>query len=308
MLELNSYSEIYTLGHKYLSELLDGDVVVSEKVDGSQVSAGVINGELYMRSKGQAILKECPQKMFAPVVETFMSIQHLMKEGWIYRGEAVTKPKHNVLAYSRIPKGGVIIYDIDAGGCNYLLPEQLHAECERLGLEHVPVFYTGKIDSLDFVKQYLGRDAYLGGCKTEGVVIKNYNRFGIDKKVLMGKLVDPAFKEKHAHEWKNQNPSGKDFLTTLCDTYRAEGRWQKAIQHLRDSGLLLGEMKDMPALIKEIRADILKEEEIEIKDKLFKWAWPHIERRAVWGLAEWYKELLAKQQFEGTADGSGTVA
>jgi len=35
---LGSYPSIYNLGHRYLGDLLDGPVVVEEKVDGSQFS------------------------------------------------------------------------------------------------------------------------------------------------------------------------------------------------------------------------------------------------------------------------------
>lgn len=50
---INSYPSIYSLGHRYISELFSGPVVIQEKIDGSQFSFGNLNGKLFCRSKGQ---------------------------------------------------------------------------------------------------------------------------------------------------------------------------------------------------------------------------------------------------------------
>ena len=39
---MRSYPKIYNLGHKYLEELFLDDVLIEEKIDGSQISFGVI--------------------------------------------------------------------------------------------------------------------------------------------------------------------------------------------------------------------------------------------------------------------------
>ena len=133
----------------------------------------------------------------------------------------------------------------------------------------------------------------------EGIVLKNYNQFGEDKKVLMGKWVREEFKEIHQGAWKGANPSRSDILEMMIKVYRNENRWQKAIQHLRDSGQLLGEPKDIGPLIREFQKDLTEECAAEIKEKLFEYALPKILRGASAGLAEYYKELLAQQQFGG---------
>lgn len=42
---------------------------------------------------------------------------------------------------------------------------------------------------------------------------------------------------------------------------------------------------------------VLEEEADEIKTLLFKWAWPHISRRIVNGLPQWYKDRLLAASF-----------
>jgi hypothetical protein len=139
----------------------------------------------------------------------------------------------------------------------------------------------------------------LGGQKIEGVVLKpiNYNIFGEDKKVLMGKYVSEAFREIHKHEWKLSNPSRTDFIDLLAQQYTTPARWNKAIIHLKEQGLIQDSPKDIGLIMKEVPLDILKECEQEIKDKLFEHFWSTIRRKVVSGFPEWYKEQLLKAQF-----------
>jgi hypothetical protein len=64
-MKISSYSKVYNLGHRTIEQLFDGIVVAQEKVDGSQFSFGLIDGELYCRSKGKRQMPEQPDKMFA---------------------------------------------------------------------------------------------------------------------------------------------------------------------------------------------------------------------------------------------------
>ena len=65
---IHSYPSIYAVGHKYLAELFNGPVVIEEKIDGSQFSFGVYDGVLKIRSKGQEIFPDAPEKMFSTVL------------------------------------------------------------------------------------------------------------------------------------------------------------------------------------------------------------------------------------------------
>ena len=48
--------------------------------------------------------------------------------------------KHNTLAYSRVPKGNIILFDINSGEQDYVDANDLQYEALYLGLECVPVF------------------------------------------------------------------------------------------------------------------------------------------------------------------------
>jgi hypothetical protein len=70
------------------------------------------------------------------------------------------------------------------------------------------------------------------------------------------------------------------------------------LQRMRESSRIADSPSDIGPLMQEVAPDIRKECEDEIKEYLFKWAWPHIARMSTRGLAEWYKNLLLTQQFE----------
>lgn len=297
-MQISSYPSIFNLGHRYLSELLLDPVLVEEKIDGSQFSFGKYDGEIWCRSKGQQIDPIAPEKMFALAVETVKSIADKLHDGWTYRGEYLSKPKHNTLAYARVPVGNIIIFDIMVAPEDYLAYAVKQAECERVGLECVPMIQYGMLVNIEELKSALDRESVLGGVKIEGVVVKNYFRFGIDKKILLGKFVSEAFKESHTKDWHGRHPQGKDIKDSIVEGLKVEARWRKAVQHLREAALISDSPQDIPLLLKEVGQDVLKEHEADIKEALFKWAWKDISRSITRGLPEWYKLQLAQEQFE----------
>ncbi len=211
-----SYSQIYNLGHKAVLDILRGPVIVEEKIDGSLISFAILNGNLEIRSKGSQLFVDAPEKLFALGISYIDSIKDTLRKGWIYRGEYLAKPKHNALAYDRIPLHNIIIFDIETP-TTWLYPCEKAREVVGLGLETVPVLFDGMVNSMDQIKEFLDRNSVLGGQKVEGVVIKplDYDIYGIDKKVLMAKYVSEAFREVHTKSWKDANPSQGDVIAIL---------------------------------------------------------------------------------------------
>ena len=308
----HSYPSVFNLGHRAVKTLCDYPHVCEEKIDGSQFSFGVFDlcdeensTELRVRSKGAVMLASAPEKMFTKAVESVKARQHLLHVGWTYRAEYLRKPAHNVLAYDRVPDGHLVIFDVSTDDQGWLDPDEKREEAQRIGLECVPVLnrYTdGDYETMTLERLRMMLDttgSMLGGQLIEGVVIKPLvPLFGVDKKTLMGKFVSERFKESHAHSWREGNPTSGGIIDRLAKQYTAEGRWLKAVQHLREVGLLTDSPADIGKLIPEVRKDVGQECKNEIMRVLWKWAWPHLERRLTAGLPEWYKELLLKRQFE----------
>jgi hypothetical protein len=302
----HSYPSTFALGHRAIADLLLDAVLVEEKIDGSQFSFGVFeeNGErvLRCRSKGAQLQTLAPEKMFSAAVATAQALADRLTVGWTYRGEYLAKPKHNALAYGRIPAQHVILFDISPSQEAYLPWDAKAEEAARLGLEVVPRMFEGVVSDVQMVREFLAHTSVLGGQKVEGVILKNYKRFTAEKKVMIGKFVSEAFKEVHAAEWKAANPKSGDIVEMLIREYRTPARWAKAVQHMREAGTLDGSPRDIGVLFREVPADVEKDSADDIKAKLYEWAWPKIRRGICAGLPEWYKDRLLEQQFSPADD------
>lgn len=292
------FPKIFKLGHRNVKAIFDGDVEITEKVDGSQFNFGVVNGELCMRSKGAVVYPECPDKLFAEAVEYVLSIKDLLRNGIVYHCEYLKKPRHNVLCYGRVPKNHLMCFGISKHDGTFM-EVQREAWSLEIGVEPVPVIYRGKVDGFGFISELLNNDSVLGNTKIEGVVIKNYSQQlligGQCIPVMSAKYVSEAFKERHGQDAKTFKTKGR--IEDFMQSFRAEPRWRKAVQHLRERGELDGSPRDIGDLMKEVHQDIVTECKDEIVDFLWKEYSKKIKRVATAGLAEWYKEQLEKENF-----------
>lgn len=294
---IESYPSIYAVGHRFIANLFNGSVVIEEKVDGSQFSFGYFDGQLSFRSKGQEIFPEGAEKMFYLGIAQVQAMheEHGLTPGWKYRAEYLNKPKHNCLSYGRIPRRNLVLFDVMTGtGEHYLDPVTKMTEAIRLGLDCTPCFYAGpgaevETSQLDI---FFERESFLGDVKIEGIVVKNYDQFGPDKKILLGKFVSPVFKETHRKDWKVSNPTRTDVEQHLIAELTSEARWHKAVQHFREAGKLTGTPTDIGPLLAEVKADVEREESARIQEILFKHFWPKIARGITAGFPQWYKKEI----------------
>ena len=295
-MRISSYSSPFNFGHRALGMLFDGEVVVQEKIDGSQISFGVFDGELSIRSRRQEVhIGE--KSMFGLAIEYIQSIRDKLKKEYKYRGEFLAKPKHNTLCYDRVPKNNIILFDIDKGDQDYMSPGELEREAIRLDLEFAPylALWVEK-PTIEKLQETSNHKSILGNVIMEGIVIKNYNRYDEQsKKTLMGKYVTEKFREKHTGDWKKRNPGQIDVIMKIIEEYSTEARWMKAVQHLKEEGKIKGEVQDIGILLKEVSVDIFNEDGEQIKERLMKYFWKKIARGVTRGLPEWYKNYLMEE-------------
>jgi len=298
----HQYGKLHPVGHKIVQDIFQGPVIIEEKIDGSQFSFGIFDGELRCRSKGVELHVMAPDKMFQAAVEVVQQVGSLLRPGWTYRGEYLQRAKHNALAYDRIPSRHIIGFDINTAQEVYLDPVVKAEEFRRLGMETVPLLHHGVLEDVTQLREYLERTSILGSQKIEGVVVKNYAMFGPDGTVLRAKFVSEAFKEVHANSWREENPNRGDLNDRLIAAYRTPARWQKAVMRARELGTLSDSPQDIGFLMRDVMNDIEIEAGDEIKAVLFNEAWKRISRGVVAGLAEWYKEQLLNESLTRTEE------
>lgn len=308
---ISGYPKVLALGHRGLKGLFTDTVYIEEKVDGSQFSFRFDGNEVHFKSKRVAVYREDPG-MFRAGVEAVLAAHaecEPLPVGYTFRGEYLRAPKHNTLTYGRVPKQHIVIWDIERPDGSHLNPLSRGRLASAWGFEAVPV-YTQDVKSCYPPKARTGftqaeidalldRESFLGGCKIEGFVVKSHTRFDpVYGKILVGKYVSEAFKEKHVAGFKSTKDKQKSGIEALKDRYRSEARWRKAVQRLRDDGTLKGDPTDIGPLMREVAVDMLEEEEHEIKECLFNLFKKEFARASTRGLPEWYKRELATQPQE----------
>ncbi len=301
MKEVPAYTDIFKPGDQFTEDGLLGTLLIEEKIDGSFFAFGINeDGELVARSKNRQLDINVPDQLFEDaikyVVEIFAKSSLRDARDIYFYGEYLKKPKHNALAYGRVPKNNIILFDIkvagQGGALNFVPYQELQRFASEIGLEVVPALHYGPCDK-DQIENLMKLESILGGCKQEGVVVKNFTRNIVVRgrpQAIYLKFVNPEFKERNQKEHE-PNTDLPDFLLS----FKTEARWNKVVQHLRDDGKLIWAMQDMPILMKELYQDILKEETDNIKAWLFDYYKDVILRNSNRGFADWYKNYLTKR-------------
>ncbi len=305
---IGGYGKIYALGHRDIHELLLDPVIVQEKYDGSQFSfAWDEAGRLSCRSKGKT--QYSPELnidvnevdgLFVNAVRHLLTIEAQPPNLW-FRGEVISKPKHNTQVYDAVPDGFIVLFDVEVlnefGETDEFLDSVFIRDfAQTIGVSAAIEITNidGHLVNKDRIDGWLQMESSLGGPKIEGVVIKNYARSNLRSgRPLMGKYVSEEFKEVHSRSWKAGHQSGADIVAGIVMELNTEARFVKAVQHLRDNGDLDDSVKDIGPLMQEVKRDTIEEATDYIAQMLLDWALPKITRGLGQGLPQWYKDRLA---------------
>lgn len=298
-MRLESYPKVLSIGDPLLEKLFAGEVVVEEKIDGSQFRAWFdAEGNAFFGSKGVNYNDyNPPDQMFVPAIaaaESHFAGRELKNAFFVF--EFLAKPKQNTLEYGRVPKDNLVLLDVNEQG-KWVTLERKAKLASEYGFECVPVLYKGAIKSAEELKHLLETQSFLGGTTVEGIVIKNYSQYHevsfLLGMPLFGKYVREEFKELNRENWG----AGQSMDEKIMKNFPNEPRWAKAVQHLRERGELGNGVKDIGKLISEVERDFREECKETAKELL----WHEYEHQLVSsarrGFAEWYKQKLAEEAF-----------
>lgn len=287
---IESYGKVQHFGTRHVRDILNAPVFVQEKVDGSQLSFGLVDGQLVIRSKNKQVHPECPD-MFGAAVAALEARAHMLKPGWVYRGEYLSKPRHNVLSYDRVPKGHVALFDAYNTDTHEEMDPAwgLPQVAEALSLEAVPCLHCGPITEEE-VRNLAKGDSFLGGPR-EGIVVKRYDLRDPDKPntPLKAKIVTAMFKEKMTGRVQ---VSKGTVVEQVAAQFAVEARYRKAIQRLKEDGTFRDGVQDIGPAMKVLNEDLDAEYAEEIARALYLGLRKEITRRANAGFVDWYKSEL----------------
>lgn len=147
-MKTSAFPKILHIGNKQISDLFEGVVEITEKVDGSQLGFGKVNGELFIRSKGKEQDLDNPDMMFEKAVEYIKSIEDRLPDNMTFYGEYLNKPKHNTLAYDRTPKNGIALFGVyDSVTREHFGMDVISDWAAKLDVETVPLLFKGETNA-----------------------------------------------------------------------------------------------------------------------------------------------------------------
>ncbi|TRZ92175.1 MAG: hypothetical protein D4R88_00815 [Methanosarcinales archaeon] len=181
------------LSDSEISTLLDGEVIVEEKIDGG-ICGISWNGDAHQaQGRGRIVHYAENSKQFHGfnkwIYENYEKIQQI-PAGWIVYGEWM-RACHNIF-YDLLPDY-FIAFDV-WNGSKFLGYDEKIQFLQKIGFEQVPFLHRGSLRVQD-IFNLVTKSKYSTCELAEGVVVKNY------EKSLMGKYVRREFMEAMDEHW-----------------------------------------------------------------------------------------------------------
>lgn len=278
----HKHPKVYRLEAPEVKAIKQCVVSVTEKIDGSQIGFGWVDGQFIIRSKETRINPAQPTGLFANAAKCLFEMRDSLPKDRFFYGECLNSVRHNKLRYGRVPANHVIIFAVtgEEGKLeDYSVMAEIASQC---GFECVPLLYQGSFDE-EKINALVGKQSVLGGVEAEGVVIKGSN----GDELLCAKIVREDFKEVNNKRLRLQK-QGDERLEEFFESFATEARWDKAKQHLAERGELEGKSSDLGKIIAEVNRDIEAEEETAIKEFLYKHFRKQLLKRATAGIPAWF--------------------
>lgn len=206
------YMHIERFGSDAVQGIEFGDCVIMPKIDGTNGSVWLENGELHAGSRKRELSEEQDNAGFFAFVQQNEALKKLLTNEPQRRLYGEWLVPHSLKTYSDNAWRRFYVFDVymDDLGC-FLPYSKYQPLLEEYGVDYIPAMSTFKNATYDNLLVELKSNKFLireGEGFGEGIVIKNYdfkNRFG---NTVWAKIVSNCFKEKHQ---KAMGPVEKKF-------------------------------------------------------------------------------------------------
>ena len=247
MTEMKKYQSIVRHGKKgtHLTLEADSDIVIMEKLDGANASFLVEDGKLKCFSRNTELDPSNTLRGFYEWTQSLIKGQQ-PREGLILFGEWLCRHK---LDYGE-NENKFYLFDVyDTEKEEYLPFDKVLDVAYQLDLNLVPVFYTGKFQSMEHILSFVGKSEL--GEKGEGVVVKNYSYRDKYGKQLFTKFVSDEFSEMQNVK-KQKIKTDTDVLDEFVNNTVTKARVQKILHKLVDEGIIKEDyaIEDMGSILK----------------------------------------------------------
>jgi len=200
---LPKYQHIERLGHDDCQGLLNGEVIIQNKMDGANLTIAhdPDKGVLIASRNNTICVGGHPASGFNGAIEYVLDHPHLQnwaKEGFILRGEWCVR---HSLTYRPEVYRKFYLFDVQDTAQNYIHYDVYSKKAQELGVLFIPELarltnpFISEIEPLS-----QGPDDW-GAAQKEGIVVKNYSFVKKWHRTTWGKLVSADFREKNKLEF-----------------------------------------------------------------------------------------------------------
>lgn len=315
MTKFKAYPKIRSFGYSGTEQLLNGEIVIQPKVDGSNVSIWKCDEGLVQIGKRTSFLTTkfddskmtCLDKMFQPFVDwVYEQDWSDLEVDTVLWGEMAQN--QNKLKYEQ--KHPFILFDsstykIDEWGetqHTFKDWKLTHALSTLLHIPMVPILYQGDGNNWSYEQlvELVSQPSYLGGCMEEGIVIKRYDALTKYDEPLFVKIVGAEFKEVMGV--KTSPRTTMSVAQWATESFFNKPRLRKAIQQMREQGIWdpTNEKKNIGPLIGCVTQDIYREHYDAIAEEAARRSWKETGKLIASKVAPTLQEIILEQSEELT--------
>jgi len=266
MSQYKTYPKIHRLGKEETDNILDGIVIVQEKVDGANCSIFWLDDEIRCGTRTRMLPLDESFNGFQEFVKENSKIESFLKqnEHLILFGEWLVK---HTITYPDEAYRKVYLFDIyNAIDDTWANQTEVASVAELLGVQYPNVFAQGELTE-ELIKEFVGKSHIAPA--GEGVVIKHegfLNKFGDH---VYAKLVHEKFKESNAIVFGGNNKHSETYWEMyVVNKYCTTGRVQKIMQKLQTETDHRLDMKETSQVAGSCYHDMITEEAWEIVKKV----------------------------------------
>lgn len=263
VLEQKKYKSIERYGKSNNEISARGNIVIWEKIDGSNASFQRVDDKILCFSRTTYLdgSKDGTLGGFYGWVQDNIDVKNLV-EGFVYYGEWTNR--HKIDYGENLKK--FFFYDVyDTEQECYLGMRDIRHEAKTIELTLAPIFYEGAYVSEEHIQSFAGKSMLSPDGVGEGIVVKNYEYFDRHGNQTFTKVVTKEFQETNGAKVKEMKAK-PDPLTAFINNTVTEARVEKILYKLVDEGKLKEDfaIEDMGIILKllggSVYNDVIKEE------------------------------------------------
>ena len=273
-MEFKKYQHLERFGTTEVENIELGMTYVFPKLDGSNASIWLDDGELQAGSRKRHLTLEKDNAGFYEWVLSQRNILEYLTENPTHRLFGEWLVPHSLKTYRQDKWRNFYVFDVAIdreeseiiherdGTMNYLPYEEYRIGLEKHSIEYIPPICTinnGRYDQ--FVNQ-LVKNVYLiedGQGSGEGIVIKNYDWKNKYNRQNWAKIVTTEFKEKHSKEFGGHVVEGKKLVEQeIAEKFTTKALCEKVLAKIKNEADWSSKL--IPRLLNTVYYDVVRED------------------------------------------------